>query len=268
MNNYPPKLLALDFDGVICDGLLEYFQTTQRCYTYLWPTSKPDHLLDYAEAFYRLRPVIETGWEMPLLLRALVCGVPEDEILEDWPRILAQLQATNTLTKKEVAESLDHVRDTWINTDLDHWLALHRFYPGVISALKGWLDQGHPKLYIVTTKEGRFVQTLLAQQGLELKPEQIIGKEINQPKFVTLGQLLDQEKCPVESLWFVEDLLKTLAKVAQEPRLDGAKLFLADWGYNTAAVRASIKNSPRFNRLSLMQFQGNFAQWFPQTETV
>ena len=27
-----PKILALDFDGVICNGLKEYFQTTVRTY--------------------------------------------------------------------------------------------------------------------------------------------------------------------------------------------------------------------------------------------
>jgi len=30
-------LLAFDFDGVICDGLREYFQVAWRVYSDLWP---------------------------------------------------------------------------------------------------------------------------------------------------------------------------------------------------------------------------------------
>ncbi|MCY7286501.1 MAG: HAD family hydrolase, partial [Cyanobacteria bacterium CAN_BIN43] len=31
-----PTLLALDFDGVLCNGLMEYFQTAWRVYCQIW----------------------------------------------------------------------------------------------------------------------------------------------------------------------------------------------------------------------------------------
>ena len=36
-----PTLLALDFDGVVCDGLREYFQTAWKVYGEVF---EPDHL--------------------------------------------------------------------------------------------------------------------------------------------------------------------------------------------------------------------------------
>ena len=72
-----PDILALDFDGVICDGLIEYFATTKQTYERLWLQDR--NLDELAQSFYKLRPVIETGWEMPILLRALVLGVSEAE---------------------------------------------------------------------------------------------------------------------------------------------------------------------------------------------
>ena len=30
------RILALDFDGVICDGMAEYWQTAWRTYTQVW----------------------------------------------------------------------------------------------------------------------------------------------------------------------------------------------------------------------------------------
>ena len=31
-----PTVLALDFDGVLCNGLSEYFQTAWRTYSQFW----------------------------------------------------------------------------------------------------------------------------------------------------------------------------------------------------------------------------------------
>ena len=47
-----PKILALDFDGVICDGILEYFQTTKRTYKTLWKIGDRDRLDQFADQFY------------------------------------------------------------------------------------------------------------------------------------------------------------------------------------------------------------------------
>ncbi|MCZ8160393.1 MAG: HAD family hydrolase, partial [Microcystis sp. LE19-196.1B] len=35
--NQSPRILALDFDGVLCDGMIEYFQISKRTYETLWP---------------------------------------------------------------------------------------------------------------------------------------------------------------------------------------------------------------------------------------
>jgi hypothetical protein len=122
-------------------------------------------------------------------------------------------------------------------------------------------------LYVITTKEGRFVQKLLADQGLELDRENIIGKEIKQPKYLTLQQLLDKHSLSPPELWFVEDLLPTLLLVNQQLDLTGVGLFLADWGYNTEAARNSLSSpssqssSPKIHLLSLSQFSQDFSQW-------
>jgi len=66
-----PDILALDFDGVLCDGMREYFEASRRTYALTWPDGPaPDE--ETFPAFRTLRPVILSGWEMPLLLRAIV----------------------------------------------------------------------------------------------------------------------------------------------------------------------------------------------------
>ncbi|MBD0304120.1 MAG: HAD family hydrolase [Tolypothrix sp. T3-bin4] len=262
-----PTILALDFDGVLCDGLLEYFQTSWRTYCQIWKPENQTPPNDLADKFYRLRPVVETGWEMPILLRALVLGVSEEKILQDWSAVTEELIASEKLDAADIGKKLDAVRDEWIKTDLDSWLGLHRFYPGTIARLSRMLspEQDSPmatptQLFIVTTKEGRFVKQLLQQQGIQLPEEQIIGKESKQPKYQTLRQLIETTGEAV-TLWFVEDRLKTLQLVEQQSNLNDVRLYLADWGYNTKTHQESIRNHPRIKLLSLSVFVRDFAIW-------
>lgn len=272
-----PTILALDFDGVLCDGLLEYFQTSWRTYCQIWQPDSQTPPDDLAPRFYRLRPVVEVGWEMPVLLRALVLGVSEEKILQDWSAVVRELVASERLDAAEIGKKVDAVRDEWIETDLDGWLALHRFYPGVIERLHQIISaietaplESPTQLFIVTTKEGRFVKQLLQQQGIQLSEESIIGKEIKRPKYQTLRQLIEAKNAIASSpaspgnevtLWFVEDRLQTLQLVQQQADLDNVRLYLADWGYNTETHREFARHDSRIRLLSLSVFVQDFSVW-------
>ncbi|MBS3027821.1 MAG: HAD family hydrolase [Dolichospermum sp. DET50] len=255
-----PTILALDFDGVVCDGLIEYFEVAWRTYCQIWSPINDTPPDDLALRFYRLRPVIETGWEMPVLIKALIEGFNDDQILQSWTNITPQILAADKLEAKAVSTKLDHLRDEWIQTDLNGWLSLHRFYPGVIERLKITLES-EVQLYIVTTKEGRFVKQLLQQEGVNLPPENIFGKEVKRPKYETLRELIEKANTQNVSLWFVEDRLKTLQLVQQQSDLNHVQLFLADWGYNTQPEREAGKNDQRIHLISLSHFAHDFSTW-------
>ena len=255
-----PMILALDFDGVVCDGLIEYFEVAWRTYCQIWSPANDTPPDDLALRFYRLRPVIETGWEMPVLIKALIEGFSDDQILQSWTNITPQILAADNLEAKAVSTKLDHLRDEWIQIDLNGWLSLHRFYPGVIERLKITL-KSEIQLYIVTTKEGRFVKQLLQQEGVDLPPENIFGKEIKRPKYETLRELIKKANIQSTSLWFVEDRLKTLQLVQQQSDLNHVQLFLADWGYNTQPEREAGKNDSRIHLISLSHFNHDFSTW-------
>lgn len=258
-----PDILAFDFDGVICDGLIEYFQTAWKAYCRIWnptPQTPPDGL---AERFYPLRPVVESGWEMPVLLRSLLLGATHDEILSDWQAIAHRRIELEGLTPTELAQAVDGVRDEWIARDADEWLAQHRFYPGVINRLRQCLDE-IPQVFIISTKEGRFIQQLLQQEQIEITSSQIYGKEVRQPKHETLRQLTHRyahahQRNP--DLWFIEDRLKTLHTVQSHPDLEHVRLYLADWGYNTEGDRTMAQQDTRIQLLSLSTFSQPFSDW-------
>lgn len=255
-----PTIVALDFDGVICDGLIEYFQTAWHTYCKVWSPLETAPPKEITASFYRLRPVIETGWEMPVLIRALMLQVPETEILQEWRSLATQLLQQSNLVGAEIAQQLDQFRDQWITSDLDGWLSLHRFYPGVIERLRALIDSPVQPI-IITTKEGRFVSQLLQQQHIQLSEQWIFGKESQRPKHQVLRELIAQAAEMPIAIWFVEDRLKTLELVQQQTDLDDVKLFLADWGYNTATEREAARQAPQIALLSLSQFAQDFSAW-------
>lgn len=252
-----PTVLALDFDGVICDGLQEYFQTAWRAYCALWEPAEATPPEGLAASFYLLRPVVETGWEMPLLLRALVLGISEVEILHNWGTIAPELAQKEGMEAARLGATVDGIRDQWIASDLESWLAEHRFYPGVIDRLQSILNSS-TRPVIISTKEGRFIRQLLQQQGIAVDAMQIIGKETRRPKYEVLRQLLGEYG---GTFWFVEDRLKTLDSVRQHADLAQVTLFLADWGYNTQPERDQAAQAEDIYLLSLPQFAQEFAAW-------
>ncbi|MGD1906624.1 MAG: HAD family hydrolase [Leptolyngbyaceae cyanobacterium] len=262
-----PTLLALDFDGVLCDGLLEYFETSWKAYCQVFEPAETTPPPDLAEQFYPLRPVIETGWEMPMVLHALLKGIAAEDILQNWRQIVPTLLTEAGLTSGQVMTAVDGIRDRWIQADLNGWLELHRTYPGTLDWLQNLLASDLHTV-IISTKEGRFIHAILQQQGLEMPREQILGKEVQQPKTETLRQLLAQypgSSAEPTRLWFVEDRYKTLQKVEAEADLNDVSLFLVDWGYNTAAEREEARRDSRVNLLSLSTIVQEFSAWVEPT---
>jgi len=259
MINDQPTLLALDFDGVLCDGLLEYFQTAWRTYCQLWSYPQRVSPPELATVFYRTRPVIEIGWEMPILIRALVLGISESEILHNWSEIAHNIITEEQLHAEIIGPHLDRVRDEWINTDLSGWLGLHRFYPGVIERIKPLIEQSFP-VYIITTKEERFVRSLLQEKEVNIPENQLFGKGYKRPKYEILRELLTQIE-PTPQIWFIEDRLQTLLSVQQQPDLNKVQLFLADWGYNIQKERDLASECSSIHLLSLDQFSQEFSGW-------
>lgn len=256
LNATAPDLLAFDFDGVLCDGRAEYLESSWQVYCGVWNISHVK-LNTIASRFYKLRSVIETGWEMPLLLRSLFEGISDAEILDNWSSLVWKMLDKSGLTQQEMAQLLDEKRDRWIENNESNWLAHHEFYPGVIQRVQAILNQPTPQVYIITTKEGRFARKLLQQHGIQFPADHIIGKEYQQPKTETLTKLLQKDS----HVWFVEDRLKTLLTVAKQPHLQSIRLFLADWGYNTARSRQQAQNHQQIHLLSLDQFKQDFSHW-------
>lgn len=257
-----PEILALDFDGVCCDGLHEYFETSRRVHARVWP-AEPMPGPDLFEAFSALRPVILSGWEMPVLVRAIARGIPHAAIFEGWDSVrdtIIRADPRGVDLTPLLGHTLDTVRREWIASDLEGWLALHAPYT-TLEQLRRLVGES-ARAVLVTTKEGEFARLILDGWGVPFAD--IEGKETGVHKCENLRELIAAWAAAHgrrPRLAFVEDRLETLQHVTTHSDLNDVALYLAEWGYNTEAARAFARADARIRLLTLDEFRAGSAQW-------
>lgn len=147
-----PPVYALDFDGVVCDSAAETAIAGVLAAAQLWKTPEltaaakdartggaPAWLTDALRA---ARPVVETGYEVVLMARALCEAGATDapalaqRILSGWPPMRDVYMADWDVTKEVLVENFGEVRDAWIRDDLSSWVAANHLYVSCPSACR------------------------------------------------------------------------------------------------------------------------------------
>ncbi len=255
-----PSILFLDFDGVLLDSADETATTAWRGGRRIWPGEwtgdPPPRWLILA--FRRLRPLLHTGYEAFGLLRlAWMKGEKMSSRLEPDPdnqRQAAELLRETGLSRERLTEIFGSTRDCWLQLDFDGWMNANRFYPGVVAALRRRLQHSPESLYILTTKQQRFVLALASRCGLALHPSRVFGLDTGKSKRQHLSELCPEPRQSGQSMHFVEDRLPTLLEVGEDENLGELQLHLAEWGYATGEHIGQATRHPRIDRMSLPRF--------------
>ncbi|RYR61086.1 hypothetical protein Ahy_A04g018189 isoform B [Arachis hypogaea] len=182
-------LYALDFDGVLCDTCGETAISAVKAAKLRWPAlfDGVDPTVEdwIVQQMITVRPVVETGYETLLLVRLLLEtrvpsirkssvaeGLTVEGILETWIKLKPIVMEEWDENRDELIDLFGKVRDDWLQNDFSGWMEANRFYPGTADALRF----ASSKVYIVTTKQGRFADALLKElAGITLPPERIYG---------------------------------------------------------------------------------------------
>jgi phosphoglycolate phosphatase-like HAD superfamily hydrolase len=219
-------LLVFDFDGVLVDGMEEYWWAARRACLALAPALVlPEPV---PAAFARLRPWIHKGWEMVLLAAELSLGAEAETVAgavdaAGYDARLAAALGRWGWSAAELQRALEQVRSVAIAQDRDAWLARHRFFPGVLERLRALADEG-AGWSVLTTKGGAFAEELLAAAGLQ--PLAVYGHEQGSKPEVLL-----RLRAAGRPLWFLEDRRPTLELVRRSAGLEAVRCYLVAWGY-------------------------------------
>jgi len=222
-----PRLLALDFDGVISDSAPECFRVA--CAT--WRTLEPDSPLlaehdpdALRERFLALMPLGNRAEDFGIALRILERGA-HVEHQADYDAFRARLDPAWV---RGFHKQFYRERAALAKADRAAWLREMGPYPELVALLHRLA--GRVELAIATAKDRRTVRVLLGEYGLDgLFPEpRVHDKETGASKAAHMEVLAGQLGLPFERITFVDDKVNHLDSVAPL----GVRCVLAAWGYN------------------------------------
>ena len=225
-------LLVLDFDGVIVDGINEYWSSSrQTCLNIL--SAKEKEIISFPseipKAFKAMRPWVHHGWEMVIL--AAECSNKTSQLnLKGLQNFSSNYQIECSLalekwgwTPFQLQEALNQTRREAISNNFNQWLNYHQPFSLVTQRLKA-LEKEGIEFAVLTTKSIEFTKKLL--DCFDLQPKLVFGHESGN-KVDVLNQLL--QKRIIQG--FIEDRRTTLEKVLEDPNLKSIPCYLASWGY-------------------------------------
>ena len=247
-------LLVLDFDGVIVDGMKEYWASSrQTCLNILSCQEKERFFLprEIPASFKALRPWVHHGWEMVIL--AAECSDKTSQInLEGIANFSKNYSkecylALNSWgwTPEQLQEALNQTRRESILNDFDQWLNYHQPFSSVVKRLQT-LEKEGAEFAVLTTKSIEFTKKLL--NSFKLQPKLVFGHESGS-KIDVLNQLLLKRRI----LGFIEDRRSTLEKVLEDPRARSIPCYLASWGYLKPQDRKNLPSDIKLINLEILR---------------
>jgi phosphoglycolate phosphatase-like HAD superfamily hydrolase len=231
------KVLALDFDGVICDSAREAFVVAVRTLAEVFPELRlrpaAEESAELFARFLEIMPLGNRAEDFGVTLAALALQRPlPDQAAYD--AFHASIEASRL---RAFHEQFYRLRAAWAARDPEGWLAQMRPYPGLLELLRR--RAGDVRLAIATAKDRASVRQLLASYGVaDLFPDGwVLDKEAGEKKRDHVAQLAALAGCAAAEVTFVDDKVNHLEDVAPL----GARCVLAAWGYNGPRERRTAE---------------------------
>eukprot|EP00568_Trieres_chinensis_P000363 CAMPEP_0183309422 /NCGR_PEP_ID=MMETSP0160_2-20130417/25332_1 /TAXON_ID=2839 ORGANISM="Odontella Sinensis, Strain Grunow 1884" /NCGR_SAMPLE_ID=MMETSP0160_2 /ASSEMBLY_ACC=CAM_ASM_000250 /LENGTH=349 /DNA_ID=CAMNT_0025473449 /DNA_START=45 /DNA_END=1094 /DNA_ORIENTATION=- len=262
-------LFLFDFDGVVCDSCDECTVSALRTCQRLGAidgddgtmTNPPEWLFDKMR---EIRPAIEVGWQIPVLLSVFLnqrrreeLGGEEamtvEEIIRNYESLVEKWLERYSKTEADMIEEFGSVRDSWIADDLNSWLDINTFYPGVPAALTSCAGEKA----LVTTKQHRFALALCRHAGVNegaLPDDDVYGLGMYAKKSDVIVDRMAKGGYSPRDTRFFEDRWPTLVKCLADERLNDVRLYLCSWGYVTKEELEMAQAEPRVEVISLDDF--------------
>ncbi len=232
-------VLALDFDGVICDSAEEVLQTALETWSEVSPGSRlqieVNGRSESRAAFERLIPLGNRAEDFGVALHILENHLTVST-QADYDRVRDRL-GLDWLGRFH--QLFYRMRRRLRTDDPVRWLGLHRTYPAFIEVLEH--HQQSTTLASATAKDGASVRLLLAHFEIDrlFQDQLILDKETGVVKTAHLKTLADRIGCETTRITFVDDKLNHLQATAPL----GVRGVLAGWGHNTAREHDAARHA-------------------------
>ena len=228
-NGYP-KMLILDFDGVLIDSLDEVVLTVYNTATGQQQMSPADLPRALIRLFRRNRFHVQPIGDGILLMNWCLKHYrsESDRILQpqEYQAIIADAAEPVIRRSGQVYKT----RLQFIERDAAGWTALHRPFQPLWNALVERWNQ--PGFAIVTNKNRSATERLCRHLGLKIPSENIYSGDNGASKVENMQRI--QRRFRAGTYYFLDDSLKNLQELDQGVNLQKKMLIplLAAWGYS------------------------------------
>ena len=248
------KLFLFDFDGVIVDGMDEYWHSSLLAFE---KHLNSPNLIDQnfykqvSNTFIEMRPWVKYGWEMLIIVHQIIKkkdplnNQNKCAFLKRYHQNCQKVLLENSWVSEELQKGLDAARKYQIDNDFDSWIKLHRPFYEVLDFIER-LKKDNIKTVIITTKGRVFASKILKK--LNIFPELIFGYESG-----TKVQITSKLTSEFEVIGFIEDRRNTLIDIKQNPITNKIPCYLADWGYLKNTDRLNLPNEIKLLKLKSLE---------------
>ena len=229
------KLFITDFDGVLCDSVVECLLVTYNAY-YRLQTSSYTRLLNIEEIepstrsrFRKLRPYLKGAEDFVPILIAIEQNIPINN-QQDFDRVREQYKYDLT----RFQEAFYGERDYLQQHEKELWLSLNPLFEGIGEALKQ--QDSFENVFILTTKRQEDVLKIFQYQGIPFPADHITYMKAA-GKFQKLLEILRENNAAMHESVYIEDQIDFLV----ESKKHQIGSYLVEWGYVSDEQRALAK---------------------------
>lgn len=244
------KILALDFDGVIVDSVLDSLFVGHNTYLRLygrevkknfggelftfenWEKIKRNYQKEIK--YYRtLRPYIRGATDYGLIQKLM----EEKKVIESQEKFDNYRNSTD-FDFEDYEKEFYKERERLQNIDYRAWFNLEPSYPKIIQGMKKLLEE-EIKIVIATSNRRKAIMKSFTPEyfGFTIDPKDILDKRFGEDKSEQMRHIVKFYKVNFEDIYFVDDQVSHLIQT----RPLGIKVILAGWSYATEAQKEEAR---------------------------
>ena len=244
------KILALDFDGVIVDSVLECLFVSYNTYLKVykrngrelfsgkpftfenWEKDKKNYQ-EKMKYFYRLRSYIRGATDYGLIQKLM-----EEKKLINNQEEFDKYRGSVNFNFEDYNKEFYKERERLQNINYMAWSNLEPPYPKIIEGIKKIMAKG-VKVVIATSNRRKAIMKSFTPEffGFFIEPKDILDKRFGEDKSEQMKHIVESYKVQFEDIYFVDDQVSHLIQV--KPL--GVEVFLAGWSYATKKQKVEAR---------------------------
>ncbi|MBD2520662.1 HAD family hydrolase [Nostoc sp. FACHB-973] len=235
------KTFALDFDGVIADGLNECILVTWNGY---YGKSLDDFSLQglaNVPDWFIVRFTQCRNFAKHLRHFAVAIFDRDTPIYtqEDYEQLYLSLDTSEV---DNFTQKVNNYRANARTEKESLWLEMHTLYPN----MQSFLERLEVPLYIVSAKDSASIIKILARTGINVSPKRVFGEQRYKP--VALQEIQQRENLHPAEIFFLDDNIMNVIEAKEETY----SAYWASWGYR-AEHHLELAHQHQVTSLSLEQ---------------